>query len=87
MLARLFGVVLGVGMMAMRDMSMVAGFFMISGSVMLGRCAMVFRGVLVMIGGFQMMFFAFFRHGARFLRWRDLGLRIPSGCESPITSR
>ena len=85
MLARLFGVVLGVGMMAMRDMGMVAGFFMISGSVMLGGGAMVFRGMLVMLGGFQVMLFTFFRHGALFLRLRDLGLRIPSSCESTIT--
>lgn len=68
MLARLFGVMLGVCLMAMRNVGMVAGFFMISGGVMLGSGAMMFRGMLVMVGGFQMMFFAFFRHGARFLR-------------------
>ncbi len=87
MLARLFGVMLGVCMMAMRDMGMVAGLFMISGSVMLGRGAMMFRGVLVMFGGFQVMLFTFFRHGALFLRLRDLGPRIAPGCESTITGR
>jgi hypothetical protein len=46
----------------------VAGFFFISGSVMLGRGAMVFRGMLVMFRGFQVMVLAFFRHGALFLR-------------------
>jgi len=85
MLARLFGVILGVRVMAMRDVGMVAGLFMISGGVMFGRGAMMFRGMLVMLGGFQMMFFTFFRHGARFLRLRDLGSRIPSGYESTIT--
>jgi hypothetical protein len=32
-----------------------------------------------------MVFFAFFRHGALFLRLRDLGLRIASAYESTIT--
>ena len=73
MLARLIGVMLGVRAMARRNVGMVASLFMISGSVMLGSGAMVFRGMLVMIGGFQMVFFTFFRHGARFLRLRDLG--------------
>ena len=86
MLAGFVGVMLGVGVMAMRDMGMVAGLFMISCGVMLGSGAMVFRGMLVMICGFQMVFFTFFRHGARFLRLRDLGLRIASGYESTITS-
>jgi hypothetical protein len=85
MLARLFGVMLGVGGMAMRDVGMVAGFFMISGGVMFGRGAMMFRGVLVMLGCFQVVMLMFFRHGALFLRLRDLGLRIPSSCESTIT--
>ena len=87
MLAGFFGVMLGVRVMAMRDVGMVAGLFMISGGVMFGRCAMMLRGMLVMLGGFQMMFFTFFRHGALFLRLRDLGLRIPSGYESTITGR
>ena len=78
---------LGMRMMAMRDVGMVAGFFFIPRSVMLSRGAMMFRGMLVMLGGFQVVFFTFFRHGARFLRLRDLGLRIPSGYESTITGR
>jgi hypothetical protein len=86
MLARFLGVVLGMRVMAMRDVGMVAGLFMISCGVVLGSCAMMFRGMLVMICGFQMVFFAFFRHGALFLRLRDLGLRIASGYESTITS-
>jgi hypothetical protein len=85
MLARLFGVMLGVCMMTMRYVGMVARLFVISRGVMLGGGAMVFRGVLVVVGGFQVMLFTFFRHGALFLRLRDLGLRIPSSCESTIT--
>ena len=87
MLARFLGVVLGMRVMAMRDVGMVAGLFMISGGVMLGGGAMMFRGLLVMVCGFQMVFFSFFRHGARFLRLRDLGLRIASPYESAITAR
>lgn len=87
MLAGFVGVMLGVGVMAMRDMGMVAGLFMISGGVMPGGGAMMFRGLLEMICGFQMVFFTFIRHGARFLRLRDLGLRIASSYESAITGR
>jgi hypothetical protein len=62
-LAGLARVMLGMSVVAMRDVGMVAGFFVIPGSVVLGRRAMMLRGVLVMLGGFQVMFFAFFRHG------------------------
>lgn len=68
MLARLFGVMLGVRVMAMRYVGMVARLFMISSGVVLRRGAMVFRGVFVMLGGFQVMLFTFFRHVALFLR-------------------
>lgn len=68
MLARLFGMMLGVRLMTMRNVGMMAGFFMIPGGMMFSRGAMMFRGMLVMVGGFQMVFFTFFRHGARFLR-------------------
>ena len=59
---------LGMRMMAMRDVGMVAGFFFIPRSVMLSRGAMMFRGLLVMFGSFQVVVLAFFRHGALFLR-------------------
>jgi hypothetical protein len=68
MLAGLFGMVFGVGMVAMRNVGMVAGLFMISGGVMLGGGAMMFRRMLVMLGCFQVVLFTFFRHGALFLR-------------------
>lgn len=86
-LARLFGMMLGVGPMAMCDVCVVAGSFFISRCVMLGSGAMVFRGMLMMLGGFQMVVLAFFRHGVLFLRLRDPGLRISSRCESAITGR
>jgi hypothetical protein len=63
MLAGLARVMLGVSVVAMRDVGMVAGLFVISGSMVLGGGAMMLRGVLVMLGGFQVVFFAFFRHG------------------------
>jgi hypothetical protein len=66
MLAGFFRVMLGVDLMAMRYVGMVAGLFMISGGVVLGGVAMVFRGVLVMLGGFVVVLFTFFRHGASF---------------------
>jgi hypothetical protein len=87
MLTGFLGVMLGMGVMTMRDVGMVAGLFMISCGVMLGGGPMMFRGLLVMVCGFQMVFFTFFRHGSRFLRLRDLGLRIASPYESAITAR
>lgn len=65
-LAGLFGVMLGVGAVAVRDVGVVAGILMVSGGMMVRRFAMVFRGVFVMFGGFQMVFFTFFRHGSSF---------------------
>jgi hypothetical protein len=59
MLPRLSGVMPGVRAVAMRDMGVVAGLFVVSGGVMLGRHAMVLRGVLVMLGGFQVVLFTF----------------------------
>jgi hypothetical protein len=63
-LAGLLGVMLGVGVVAMRDVGMVAGFLVISRCMMLGSEAMMFRGVLVVLGGFQVVILSFFRHGA-----------------------
>jgi hypothetical protein len=50
-------------MMAMRDMRVMAGLLVISCGMMLRRRAMVLRGMLVMLGSFQMVLFSFFRHG------------------------
>ena len=62
-LARFVGVMLGVRAVAMRYMGMVPGFFFVSGGMMLRRHAMVLRGTFMMFGCFQMVLFAFFRHG------------------------
>ena len=64
--ARLLSMVLGMGMMTMRDVGMVMRLLMIAGGMMLCGSAMVFRGVLVMFSSFQMMLFSFFRHGFPF---------------------
>jgi hypothetical protein len=63
-----FRVMLGMRVMAMRYVGMVVGLLMISRGVMLSGVAMVFRCVLVMLGGFQVVLFTFFRHGCLFLR-------------------
>jgi hypothetical protein len=76
-LAGLVGVVLGVGHVAMCDVGMVAGLFVIARDVMLGGHAMVLCGVLVMLGSFQMVFFTFFRHGFLFLRYKSRLEDIP----------
>jgi hypothetical protein len=63
-LAGFFGVMPGVGAVAVRYMGVVAGLFVISGRGVLGRHAMVLRGVLVML-------FTFFRHGSSFWRYES----------------
>jgi hypothetical protein len=45
-----------VQMMSVRDMSMVGGFLVIAGLMVFGGFLMVARRVLVMFGGFSMMF-------------------------------
>jgi hypothetical protein len=62
-LARLFGVMNGMDMMALRDMRMVAGLLMVPGGMMLGSRAVVLGGVLMMLGGFGVMIRSVFRHG------------------------
>ena len=70
-LAGLVGVVLGVGHVAVRDVGMVAGLFVISGGVMFGRRAMVLRGAFMVFRRSQVVFFTFFRHGFLFLRYES----------------
>jgi len=62
-LAGFFGVMLGVGAVAVRDMGVVAGLFVVAGGMVFGRGTMVLRGMLVMLGRLQVVLFAFFRHG------------------------
>jgi hypothetical protein len=62
-LARLIGVMLGVSLMAVRDVGVVMSFIVISGGMVLGRCPVMLRGMLVVVGCFVVVLFAFFRHG------------------------
>ena len=62
MLARLFRVVLGMRMMTVRYVGVVTGFLMVPRGMVLGGGAVVFRGMLVMLSGFQVMLFTFFGH-------------------------
>jgi hypothetical protein len=59
MLAGFFGVMLGVNMMALRDVRVVPGGFMIAALVMIGRRLMVLGGMFVMLSGFAMMLDSF----------------------------
>jgi hypothetical protein len=57
------GVVLGLNMMAMRQMGMVSGLLVIALFVVLSRVFVVLRGVFVMLRGVAMMIGVFLRHG------------------------
>jgi len=46
------GMMLGMQRVAMRGVGVLGGFVMIAGAAVLGRDAMVLRGMLVMLGGF-----------------------------------
>jgi hypothetical protein len=63
MLARLFGMMRGVIVMTVRDVRMVARFFVISRLMLLGGGEMMRSGLLVMLGCLAMMVCGFFRHG------------------------
>ena len=54
-LAGFFGVMRGVHLMAVRHVSVVPGFFVIAGFVVLSSREMVFRGVTVVLGSFAVM--------------------------------
>lgn len=63
MLGRFFGVVLGLHVMAMSQMRVMAGLLVLAGFVMLGGGSMVFRGCVVVLRSFTMMFGSFLGHG------------------------
>ena len=54
-LAGFFGMVNCVDVVALRDVSVVPGFMVIAGAVMLGCGAMVLGGFFVVLCGFQMV--------------------------------
>jgi hypothetical protein len=60
MLAGFFSVMNGMNIMAVCDVGVVTGFFGIAGVVVLGSRMMMFRRVIMVLGGFAMMFRAFF---------------------------
>lgn len=62
MLARFLRVVRRVVVMALRDVRVVPGLFMVGVGVMFGRGAMMLRGVFVMFSSFQVMIGDLFGH-------------------------
>ena len=57
--ARLVRMLMGMQLVAMRDMRMVCGLFVVAGFVMVGRFVMMLGGLFMMLGGLAMMFSAF----------------------------
>ena len=68
-LRRFFGVVFGLNMVAVRQMGMVGGLFVIALFVVLSGVLMVLRSVFMMLRGVAMMIGVFLRHG-KFSLWR-----------------
>jgi hypothetical protein len=63
MLAGLFGMMRGVGVMPLRHVRVVTGFVVVAGIVMLRRSFVMCSGMLVVLGCFAVMFRSLFRHG------------------------
>lgn len=61
-LARLFGVMFGVDVVAVRHVCVMTGLLMVARGVMLGSRAMMLGGVFMVLCGFQMMLGAVFGH-------------------------
>jgi hypothetical protein len=57
------GVVLGLNMVAMRQMGMVGGLFVIAIFVVLSGVQVMFRGVFMVLRGVAVMIGVFLRHG------------------------
>ena len=60
MLARLFGMMRGVNLMALRHVCMVTGLVVIAGFVMIRGRLVMLSGMVVVLGGFAMMFRSLF---------------------------
>jgi hypothetical protein len=67
-LCRFFGMVLGLNMMAVRQMGVVAGLLVIALLMVLGGVFMMFRSVFMMLRGVAMMIEVFLRHGKSSLK-------------------
>ena len=61
-LGRFTGVMRRMQMMPMGSMGMMRRHFVFASSMMLGRFAMVLRGVFMVFSGFSVMFFKFLWH-------------------------
>jgi len=62
-LAGFFGMMSGVNQMAMRHVGVMTGLLGIAGFMMFRGASVVGSGVLVMLGGFTMVFCGLLRHG------------------------
>jgi hypothetical protein len=60
-LGRLFGVILGVDVVRVGEMSLMAGVYVLAFPMMFGGLAMMLGSLLVMLGGFLVMFGGAFR--------------------------
>ena len=63
MLRRFSGMMLGLNMMAVRQMGMVGGLLVIALFVVLGGVLMVLRSIFMVLRGVAMMIGVFLRHG------------------------
>ena len=93
MLAGLFGVVFSVIAVAVRDMRVVVGFFVLPGFVLRGCRLMMLGGVLVMLGRFAMVFGCVLGHGKLSLETDDPAVRLGTetsllaDCDGPMAGR
>ena len=60
MLASFFGVMYRIQMMTVSHVCVMTGLFMVAGIVVLGSRTMMFRGMLMVLGGFAVMSRALF---------------------------
>jgi hypothetical protein len=85
-LARFPGVMRRVGGMAVRDMSVVAGFLMVARFMMIGGGVVILSGKLVVFGGFAVMIDSLLRHGEPLSEILRISLaRIAFGYHNQIT--
>jgi hypothetical protein len=82
------GVMCGVGSMTVRDMSMVAGLFVVASFMMIGGDIMMRGRMLVVFGGFAVVLDSLFRHRTSFRDQRKISFgRIAFGHHKQITPR
>ena len=72
------GVMLGVDMVAVRQVCMVSGFFMIARFMVLGRFLVMMLGVSVVLRSFVVVFGSLLRHGCDSIVYGVAGMATPS---------